>query len=119
MNKCVNCGFENNDRDEVCVNCGSQLSSDVTTTIEVKKPNIVAKNIKIIIGNPKMIKICLVILLTSILAIVFFSFQTAMFRYEKSVYYVDILMLVFWSIAAFISITILVCNLIMKAKNKK
>ena len=119
MNKCVNCGFENDEKGEVCVNCGSQLSFDVSKATQDKKSSKLASNIKHIITNPRIIKICLAALTISILAIVFFSYQAALFRYEKSVYSVDILMLVFWSTMAFVSIAVLITVLIMKIKDKK
>ena len=112
MKRCVRCGYENNDGAEHCLNCGNILDDDSESKTR-------ANAFKGIILSSRLLKTILVTLVISVLAIVFFSFQLALFGFNQTIYFADVVMIVFFSVVAAICIALMIVRIVLKVKKNK
>ena len=119
MKKCLKCGFENEETETYCKQCGSMLdgTNDVESSEKVR--NYRSEKLKIMLLSSQMLMILITSLIISICAVVFFVFQMKMFEFNKSIYAADLLLLIFFSVVGLLALSLLVVRTVLKIKDRK
>ena len=115
MKKCINCGHENEDEAELCAVCGSPLRSKEKFINENPKH----EAFKNVLFSRAFLKFCIYTLIISVLAVVFFAFQMAMLGFEKSIFFDDLVLIVFFSVVLATTISLLIARVVLLVKRNK
>ena len=115
MKKCVNCGCENDDGTELCTKCGSPLpKTEEEVLVSTKK-----EAFKNLLLSTRLFKITLIVFIVAIIAIVFFVFQLLTLGFDKTIFFADVIMIVFFSVVALLAVLIFVLRMVIRIKRNK